>query len=117
MRRTCKRCSNEFELEYRRGRPREYCLPCQPAGTRMIGTVKLMSDSPDLRPALAYLKAVASEDQEAIHVLTGHGDRLELVEGLADLLLLFIEDLSDNPAQHVDHMFKAYDLAQKGIQG
>jgi hypothetical protein len=41
---------------------------------------------------------------------------LELVEGLADLLLLFVGDLSDNPAQHVDHMFTAYDLAQRGIQ-
>jgi hypothetical protein len=81
----------------------------------MIGAVKLMN-TPDLRPALAYLKAVASEDQEAIRVLTDHGDWLELIEGLGDLLLLFIEDLSDNPAQHVDHMFRAYDLAQKGIQ-
>ena len=49
----------------------------------MIGAVKLMNDSPDLRPALAYLKAVASEDQEAIRVLTEHGDQLELIEGLA----------------------------------
>ena len=69
-----------------------------------------------LRPALAYLKAVASEDQEAIQVLTDHGDWLELVEGLADLLLLFIEDLSDNPAKHVDHMFHAYAMAQRGVQ-
>ena len=37
----------------------------------MVGAVKLMNESPpDLRPALAYLKAVASEDQEAIRVLT-----------------------------------------------
>jgi hypothetical protein len=57
-----------------------------------------MNDSPDLRPALAYLKAVASDDYEAIRVLTDHGDLLELVEGLADLLLLFIGDLSDNPS-------------------
>jgi hypothetical protein len=116
MLRICKRCRNEFEVEYRRGRPREYCFLCQPAGTRMIGTIKLMSDSADLRPALAYLKAVASEDQEAMRVLTEHGDLLELVQALADLLLLFIGDLSDNPAQHVDHMFTAYAIGQGGIQ-
>jgi hypothetical protein len=80
----------------------------------MIGAVKLMNDSPDLRPALAYLKAVASEDQEAIRVLTEHGDLLELVEGLADLLLLFIEDLSDNPRQHVDLMFRALEVSEEG---
>jgi hypothetical protein len=52
----------------------------------MVGAVKLMNESPpDLRPALAYLKAVASEDQEAIRVLTEPGDLLEIVEGLADL--------------------------------
>ena len=116
MRRTCKRCRDEFEVEYRRGRPKDYCCSCQPPGTRMIGAVKTMNDSPDLRPALAFLKAVASEDQEAMRVLTGHGDLLELVEGLADLLLLFIEDLSDDPAKHVDNMFTAYAMAQRGIQ-
>jgi hypothetical protein len=58
----------------------------------MIGAVKLMNESPpDLRPALAYLKAVASEDQEAIRVLTEPDGLLEIVEGLADLVLLFIE--------------------------
>ena len=64
MRRTCKRCGSGFDLEYRRGRPREHCYSCQPPGTRMIGAVKVMDDSPDLRPALAYLKAVASGDHE-----------------------------------------------------
>jgi hypothetical protein len=82
----------------------------------MIGAVKLMNDSPDLRPALAYLKAVASEDSEAVRVLIDHGDTLELVEGLADLLLLFIEDIAENPAVHVNHMFHAYAMAQRGIQ-
>jgi hypothetical protein len=82
----------------------------------MIGATKTMNDSPDLRPALAYLKAVAAEDLEAMHVLTTHGDLLELVEGLADLLLLFLEDISDNPAEHVDHMFTAYAMAQRGIR-
>jgi hypothetical protein len=38
MRRTCKRCSNDFELEYvGRGRPREYCYGCLPEGCRWIG--------------------------------------------------------------------------------
>jgi hypothetical protein len=50
--RTCKACGSGFDLEYRRGRPREYCYICQPPGTRMIGAVKLMDGSPDLRPAL-----------------------------------------------------------------
>jgi hypothetical protein len=63
---------------------------------------------------LAYLKAVASEDAEAIRVLTEPGDLLEIVEGLADLVLLFIEDLSDNPASHIDLMFQAVSVAQKG---
>jgi hypothetical protein len=116
MLRTCKRCGNGFDLAYRRGRPREHCYICQPPGTRMIGAVKLMNDLPDLRPALAYLKAVAGEDQEAIRVLIEHGDRLELIEGLTDLLLCFLGDLSDNPAEHVDHMFTAYAMAQRGIQ-
>jgi hypothetical protein len=83
----------------------------------MVGAVKLMNESPpDLRPALAYLKAVASEDTEGVQVLLDHGDTLELVEGLADLLLLFIRDLAENPAKHVDLMFRAYDTARRGIQ-
>ena len=52
-----------------------------------------------------------------MRVLTEHGDLLELVEGLTDLLLLFIGDLSDNPAEHVNHMFTAYAMSQRGIQG
>jgi hypothetical protein len=82
----------------------------------MIGAVKLMNDSPDLRPALAYLKAVALGDHEAIRVLTEHGDLLKLVEGLTDLLLLFIGNLSDNPAEHVNHMFTAYAMGRRGIR-
>lgn len=34
MRRTCRQCSNQFDLDYRGGRPRERCYSCQPAGTR-----------------------------------------------------------------------------------
>jgi hypothetical protein len=33
MRRICKRCRSEFDLEYRRGRPREHCFTCQPQDT------------------------------------------------------------------------------------
>jgi hypothetical protein len=80
----------------------------------MIGAVVVMNDSPDLRPALAYLKAVASEDHDAIRVLTEHGDLLELVEGLTDLLLMFVEDVAENPSEHVNQMFKAYEFAQMG---
>ena len=116
MQRVCVACREVFEFEYSRGRPREYCLVCQPLETRRLGAVKVMDDSPDLRPALAYLKAVAAGDSEGIQVLLDHGDTLELVDGLADLLLLFIEDLADDPARHVDLMFRAYDTAQRGIQ-
>ena len=66
----------------------------------MIGAIKTMNESPDLRPALAYLKAVAAEDTEGIRMLTEHGDQLELIAGLADLVLLFVEDITDNPSQH-----------------
>lgn len=82
----------------------------------MVRAVKLMDNSPDLRPALAYLKAVAAGDSEGVQVLLDHGDTLELVEGLTDLLLLFIGDLAEDPAKHVDLMFRAYDTAQRGIQ-
>jgi hypothetical protein len=75
-----------------------------------------MSGSPDLRPALAYLKAVASDDHEAIRVLTEHGDQLELIGGLAYLLLLFIEDVSDDAAAHVDLMFEAAAVIERGNQ-
>ena len=37
MRRICKRCSNGFEIEYSRGRPREFCFACLPQGCRWIG--------------------------------------------------------------------------------
>ena len=36
VRRTCKRCRKEFDLGYRRGRPREYCFSCVPLGTRAV---------------------------------------------------------------------------------
>lgn len=50
MRRICKQCRRGFEVEYRRGRPKDYCSVCQPPGTRMIGATKVMNEnSPDLR--------------------------------------------------------------------
>ena len=116
MVRVCRVCSEQFETGHSGpGRPRLRCYACVPDGTRWIGKKAVNDNSKDLRPALAFLKAVASEDQEAMRVLTEHGDLLELVEGLADLLLLFIEDLADDPAQHVDNMFTAYAMAQRGI--
>jgi hypothetical protein len=117
MVRVCRVCSEQFETGHSGpGRPRSRCYACVPDGTRWIGIKAVNDNSPDLRPALAYLKAVAADDSEGIRVLTHHGNLLELVEGLADLLLLFIGDLSDNPAQHVDHMFRAYAIGQGGIQ-
>jgi hypothetical protein len=114
MLRTCKRCSGEFELEYRRGRPREHCFSCQPLGTRQIGAATMYDSSPNTRLALAYLKSLAVGDAEAIRVLTAPDSLLELVEALADLLLLFIGDLSDNPAEHVDRMFTAFQMSEEG---
>jgi hypothetical protein len=46
--------------------------------------------------------------------MTEHGDLLELVEGLPDLVLIFLEDLSDNPASHVDLMFRALSVSEGG---
>lgn len=34
--RTCKLCGEGFELEYGRGRPRVYCLTCQPEGWKIV---------------------------------------------------------------------------------
>jgi hypothetical protein len=38
MARTCKLCSQPFEVEVCRqgGRPREYCLTCQPEGWKIV---------------------------------------------------------------------------------
>jgi hypothetical protein len=75
-----------------------------------------MNDSPDLRPALAYLKAVASEDHDGLRVLTEHGDLPDLVDGLAYLTLLFIEDFSDDAAGHINVMFEAVAATERGHQ-
>jgi hypothetical protein len=50
VRRTCKRCRREFDLGYRRGRPREYCFSCQPLGTRVVKAVNGL-------PTSTYLEA------------------------------------------------------------
>ena len=45
--RVCKLCSAVFDLEYSRGRPREYCFRCEPVGWKVVlpshrfGRVKL----------------------------------------------------------------------------
>jgi hypothetical protein len=49
VRKVCRACGEPFEFEYSRGRPREYCLSCQPPNTRMIGAVKAV-DGSDSRP-------------------------------------------------------------------
>jgi hypothetical protein len=36
MPRVCKLCGQGFEVEYRTGRPREYCFACQPEGWRIV---------------------------------------------------------------------------------
>jgi hypothetical protein len=50
--RVCKLCGQGFELEYRTGRPREYCFTCQPEGWKIVlpkhrlGRVKLRRVTP-----------------------------------------------------------------------
>jgi hypothetical protein len=45
--RVCKLCGQVFEVDYKTGRPREYCWTCEPAGWRVVlpkhrfGRVKL----------------------------------------------------------------------------
>ena len=45
--RVCKLCAAVFDLEYSRGRPREYCFRCEPVGWKVVlpshrfGRVKL----------------------------------------------------------------------------
>ena len=64
--RTCKLCGGGFELEVGRqgGRPREYCLTCQPEGWRVVlpkhrfGRVKLRR----LRPHQGLAKLTAPPD-------------------------------------------------------
>ena len=36
MERTCKLCGEGFQVDYRTGRPREYCFTCQPEGWRIV---------------------------------------------------------------------------------
>jgi hypothetical protein len=41
MVRLCQSCDSEFEFEYvGRGRPRAYCIKCQPPNTRMVKAAK-----------------------------------------------------------------------------
>jgi hypothetical protein len=47
-------------------------------------------------------------------VLTEHGDPAELCAGLAVLVLLFISDLTDDPVHHVNLMFTAVEVAERG---
>jgi hypothetical protein len=54
----CKLCGKQFEYEYSTGRPRGYCLSCQPAGwavvTRPNGRRKLRRIHPLLRMSDVY---------------------------------------------------------------
>jgi hypothetical protein len=117
MLRVCQACSSEFDAEYRgRGRPRAYCRGCQPPNTRMVG--KTVNEQVNLRPALAWLKCLAERDEEGLEVLIKHGDPLEIIVGLSDLVLTFVQDVApDNTADHINSMFKAYETAQRGNRG
>ena len=47
--RVCKMCGQGFELEYKKGRPREHCYKCVPAGfkpVRLPHRVKLRRVNP-----------------------------------------------------------------------
>jgi hypothetical protein len=84
----------------------------------MIGATKTMNGQVDLRPALAWLKCLVTGDEEGLAVLLKHDDPLEIIGGLSDLVLTFVQDVApDNPAQHISAMFKAYETAQRGNRG
>jgi hypothetical protein len=49
LERLCKLCGKSFELQYCHGRPRSYCLTCQPVGWKVVQLrhrVKLRRDPP-----------------------------------------------------------------------
>jgi hypothetical protein len=68
---------------------------------------------PDLRPALAVLKAWAQGDRPAWDVMLG-GDQPQIIAGLSELLLLFVGGLSADPVTHIDNMFRAVEVAERG---
>ena len=74
-----------------------------------------VSDSPDLKPALAWLQCLVREDEEGLQVLLKH-DALEIIGGLSDLVFTFVEDVAPGDAGgHLDQMFKAYAVGQRGM--
>lgn len=92
---------------------------CQPgpetaaaARTALAGSAEEpMTDAPDLRAPLAFLKATAADDEEAVHILLDHDERGELAAGLAYVCLLFISEVA-NPISHLDQMFRAVEVAE-----
>jgi hypothetical protein len=54
--RCCKLCLETFEIERKRGRPREYCPDCSPAGYQVVwlrGRHKLRARPPSFRCSLS----------------------------------------------------------------
>ena len=55
------------------------------------------------------------EDEEGLQVLLKH-DVLDIIGGLSDLVFTFVEDVAPgNPSGHLDQMFKAYAVGQRGM--
>ena len=69
----------------------------------------------DLRPALAALKAWCVGDATGWTVVLD--DQAPLVAaGLAEIAALFVGELTEDVPAHVDLMFRALEVAEKGLQ-
>jgi len=67
----------------------------------------------DLRPALATLRAYCENDGLAFSIMVADEQPL-IIAGLCELLVCFIRDVSSDPTQHLDVMFRAAAAAERG---
>jgi hypothetical protein len=82
--RCCKLCLETFEIERKRGRPREYCPDCSPAGYQVVwlrGRHKLRARPPSFRrfgywQGFPLLEADVSTD--VVRLASKGGTRLAL---------------------------------------
>lgn len=64
-----------------------------------------------LRASLAFLKCLAVGDKEGQAAIANFADLAQLAEDLGLLAVGFIGLVNDQPADHIDKMFKAADVA------
>ena len=67
----------------------------------------------DLRPALATLKAWCQGDRTAWSIMVADEQPL-IIAGLCELVRCFIQDLAGDASGHVDKMFDAAAMAERG---